>query len=97
MSGTDLYTIEKLLGHSTIRMTERYAHLSPTYLKQAVANLPLGKPTEEATKATTDGGPDSNRDQIRVEIPTRNRPPAQILEKMVELRGIEPLTFRLPV
>jgi len=97
MSGTDRYTIQKLLGHSTIRMTERYAHLSPTYLKQAVANLPFGKPTEEATKAPTDGGLDSNRDQIRIAIPTRNRPPAQVVEKLVELRGIEPLTFRLPV
>ncbi|MCR2829209.1 tyrosine-type recombinase/integrase [Acidithiobacillus ferrooxidans] len=25
--GFDLYTIAKVLGHSTIRMTERYAHL----------------------------------------------------------------------
>jgi integrase len=25
-SGADLYTVAKVLGHSTIKMTERYAH-----------------------------------------------------------------------
>lgn len=34
--GTDLYTIQKLMGHSTIAMTERYSHLSPDYLQNAV-------------------------------------------------------------
>ena len=26
-SGADLYTIAKILGHSTIKMTERYSHM----------------------------------------------------------------------
>lgn len=81
MSGTDLYTIQKLLGHSTIRMTERYAHLSPIYLKQAVANLPFGKPKDETTKGKTEGRPDSNRDQIRDGIPTRIRCARKYLKK----------------
>jgi len=34
--GTDLYTIKKLLGHGTIGMTERYSHLSPSALQNAV-------------------------------------------------------------
>jgi len=38
-NGTDLYVIQKLLGHSTSAMTERYSHLSPGTLKSAVKNL----------------------------------------------------------
>ena len=36
MSGVDLATIQKLLGHKTINMTLRYAHLSNIHLKDAV-------------------------------------------------------------
>lgn len=39
MSGVDLYTIKDLLGHSTLKMTERYAHLSKTHKENAIANL----------------------------------------------------------
>ena len=34
MNGTDLYVIKELLGHSTITMTERYAHLQEGSLKR---------------------------------------------------------------
>jgi len=36
MRGIDLYTVSKLLGHSSLEVTERYAHLAPDYLKNAV-------------------------------------------------------------
>lgn len=39
MKGTDLATVQKLLGHKTINMTLRYAHLSNTHLKDAVSIL----------------------------------------------------------
>ena len=39
MSGVDLYTVQKLLGHSSIRTTERYAHLAPDFLRGAAESL----------------------------------------------------------
>lgn len=39
MSGTPLRTVQALAGHSTVKVTERYAHLSPDYLRGAVAGL----------------------------------------------------------
>jgi integrase len=39
MAGQDLYVIKELLGHSTIQMTERYAHLTPDHKINAVEKL----------------------------------------------------------
>ena len=39
MNGTDIYTVQKLLGHSSIKTTEIYAHLAPDFLKAAVERL----------------------------------------------------------
>ena len=39
MAGVDLHTVQKLLGHKTITMTLRYAHLAPAHLKNAVDTL----------------------------------------------------------
>lgn len=38
-SGTNLYVLQKLLGHKDTRMTQRYAHLSADYLRDAVTRL----------------------------------------------------------
>ena len=38
--GVDLYRVSKLLGHSSIKMTEIYAHLAPADLKTAIEKLP---------------------------------------------------------
>lgn len=37
--GEDLYTVSKILGHKTLRMTQRYAHLSPEYMAKAAGTL----------------------------------------------------------
>ena len=39
MEGCDLYAVGQLLGHRTPRMTQRYAHLSPSYMAAAVSKL----------------------------------------------------------
>jgi len=39
MNGVPLYTISKLLGHSSLEMTQRYAHLAPDTLASAVQSL----------------------------------------------------------
>lgn len=39
IGGENLYTVQKLLGHSGIIMTERYSHLSAETLETAVRNL----------------------------------------------------------
>jgi integrase len=39
MSGMSLYELQRLLGHATPLMTQRYAHLAPDHLAGAVARL----------------------------------------------------------
>ena len=39
MSGGDLYTVQKLLRHSSIKTTEIYAHVAPDYVKAAMQRL----------------------------------------------------------
>jgi site-specific recombinase XerD len=39
MRGASLDRVRSLLGHSTIQLTERYAHLAPMALQEAVALL----------------------------------------------------------
>src|SRR5947207_8468473 len=39
MAGGDLYTCQQILGHKSITMTQRYAHLSPTYKIKAIDRM----------------------------------------------------------
>ncbi len=40
MQGQDLYSVQRLLGHTDPKMTQRYAHLAPAFLRGVVDSLP---------------------------------------------------------
>jgi len=54
MNGADITTVAKLMGHSTIQMTMRYAHLAPDHVQSAVDRLV--RPKLLATKSVTRSG-----------------------------------------
>jgi hypothetical protein len=39
MAGVDLRTVQELMGHKSINMTLRYAHLSPDHKRAAMETL----------------------------------------------------------
>jgi site-specific recombinase XerD len=41
LSGKPLNVVKELLGHSSIMTTQRYLHLAPAHLDQAVAGMRL--------------------------------------------------------
>jgi site-specific recombinase XerC len=53
MAGIDIRTVAALLGHSTIQMTMRYAHLAPNREQQAVDRLVVKSSDEVVTRSAT--------------------------------------------
>ena len=39
MSGLDLYTVSRLLGHADVAPTERYAHLADEHVREAAGRI----------------------------------------------------------
>jgi hypothetical protein len=52
MAGVDLRTVAELMGHKTIQMTMRYAHLAPAH-KLALSKGWLDRPTDSKTNTST--------------------------------------------
>ena len=56
MAGVDLRTVQEILGHKTLAMTQRYSHLSADHLSEAVNRISNGGISEAtATKTATKG------------------------------------------
>jgi hypothetical protein len=54
MTGVELGTIRDLLGHTTTRMTERYAHIAPGYLHDAVQRISRTGTTTGTSECSTE-------------------------------------------
>ena len=57
-----MYTVKEILGHQDIQTTMRYAHLSPTHLKEAVNKASLHL---TVTTTVTEQKPRQDRKQMK--------------------------------
>jgi Phage integrase family len=58
MAGVDIRTVQELMGHKTIQVTMRYAHLAPAHQLEAVQRLcNTGSARSRATDTRTDTTP----------------------------------------
>jgi len=69
MSGVDLLTVKELLGHRTITMTLRYAHLSPKHKRDALESLKYFDGHYLDTRAVSGLVADSDKTLIDNEMP----------------------------
>lgn len=54
MNGAELLTVSRILGHKTLNMTLRYAHLSPSYQREALNRLEFFDGNNLVTSALLD-------------------------------------------
>jgi site-specific recombinase XerD len=66
--GADLYRVKEWLGHSSVTVTERYAHLAPTKL-DGMADLLAHPPAQERPNSKWTGGADWNLNPARLPVP----------------------------
>ncbi len=69
MAGVDIRTVQELMGHSTITMTMRYAHLSPAHLRAAVNKASLHMPSVTVIETVSSGkrvSPETSQDNVEI-------------------------------
>lgn len=44
MAGANILTLQKLLGHSSVAVTMKYAHLAPDFMRDEIARLRFERP-----------------------------------------------------
>ena len=54
MAGVDIRTVAELMGHKSLQMTMRYAHLAPQHTAAAVARLDKAASKADEIRGATD-------------------------------------------
>jgi Phage integrase family len=70
MAGVDLRTVQELGGWKTLKMVQRYAHLSPAHLRAAVERLVLAEPASTSGTAKNAAPPGPVQLQRNFDTPT---------------------------
>lgn len=95
MAGVDLKTVQELMGHKTIAMTARYAHLAPTHKLRALETLvrPSTAPTERGTflapRAKRDRKGQARRGTIPVQGGTFLAPEAKMAHRTKQQENLQ--------
>ena len=61
MAGVDIMTVKELLGHKTLAMTLRYAHLAPSHQTKAVEMLDYKGGNQTYFTVTSQLGPETTK------------------------------------
>ena len=94
MRSASLRSVAELLGHQSLKMTMRYAHLSPAFLSAEVnLRIHLRRRRRVRTRARKQKGQEEGKRPQTAILP---RPKFQILlRKLAPQAGLEPATLRL--
>ena len=87
MTGANDRTLQTLMGHQSPRMILRYAHLSPTHLREALEKLVDFSPKVTATDTKTE-----TKEFLTIE---GGKKTAEILKILERETGFEPATLAL--
>jgi integrase len=82
MAGVDIMTVKELLGHKSLTMTLRYAHLAPAHKVKALELLDLQLNNQVYCTITAQSGGEPTKKALNYN--------AKCLILLMELNGIEP-------